>query len=107
MIELPDQCPLCHKDWELIDEASGVGGGFGLFAEFRCPQYSQCYCSLYKDSKTGKKEWLGRFVGEFEIWWDIEEGIDYRDGNQEMFRVSFDLPFDVDEERLKLLLVFS
>ena len=104
-MELPNQCPICHKDWELFDEASGVGIA-GLFVEWRCPQYDQCNCCIYENTETAAKEWLCRLVGEFEIWWDIQKGIEYRhDG--ELFRVDFDLPFDVDEERLKLLLAFS
>lgn len=105
-MELPNQCPICHKDWELSDEASGAGMASGMFVEWRCPQYDRCNCCIYENSETTIKEWLCRLVGEFEIWWDIQEGIDYRHGG-ELFKLDFDLPFDVDQERLRLLLAFS
>lgn len=105
-MELPDKCPICHRTWEIFDEASGVGLPSGSYVEWRCPQYSQCNCCLYENSKTNKKEWIYRSVGKFEILWDIVDGIEYiHDGK--LFKVNFDLPFDVDEERLKLLLAFS
>jgi hypothetical protein len=104
MMEIPNQCPLCDGNWEPYDQIWNNPGG--LCGEERCQQYNKCKSGILKRIKSGRKERLFRAVGEFEVCWDIIHGISYR-YRYDVVRIDFDLPFDVDEERMRLLLAFS
>ena len=103
---LPDRCPLCGENWEPYDPS--LASDLVLYAECKCPQYDECGCQITKEIKSvDENSWLHRIIGRYDVWWDVVYGIDYRYDDEPIIKVDFDLPFDVDEERLRLLLAFS
>lgn len=103
-IQLPITCPVCGGNWKIISFYDGIYGNR------KCSNGCQCQLVFQATNKT--PVFLRRELAGLEIWWHKGGYIDYRPlQKREMdnkFRpLGFSLPFDIDEERLKLLLAFS
>jgi hypothetical protein len=96
----PEQCPLCHQEW--ISTKTGIPGA----------EYVADCCEL-RLIVNNSKAWfiVKKLTNECEIWWcsiinhtwceiKISSSVNYK-------RINFIPPFNIDENRLKKLLLFS
>jgi hypothetical protein len=105
-IQLPTTCPVCDGDWET------TGHTDGLYRNRKCS--NGCRCQLVLEATKQIPVFLRRELAGLEIWWHKGGYIDFRSLELMISQVDhkfrplgFSLPFDIDEERLKLLLAYS
>lgn len=105
-IQLPKVCPVCDGDWEI------AGYYDGRYSNRECS--NGCRCKLVLGTTRKIPVFLRRELAGLEIWWHKGGYIDYRPLKIMIGQIAhkfsplgFSIPFDIDEERLKLLLAFS
>lgn len=98
----PKQCPLClDQNWDFLEDISSL-----MYNHFTCPNYSQCRLTLIL---TNEDYFIKKtLLDGTEIWWSNILKHSYLRLPQSGYHyLTFDLPLNIDETRLKILLLFS
>lgn len=105
MIKVPPNCPLCQGKWLKSTTPQCC----------ICPNSKKCHTLFIVEAgggpfsiPSGGRFFLKRILEDgTEIWWSSEDfaQIRYNPGGYQ--KLTFDPPFDVNKERLKLLILFS
>ena len=103
-----DACPLCQGEWHQVDDADYSG-----YLHFKCANKCGLDYMYMGLTNSWDRVWLRKKFPALEtsIWWCNELPCRLQKLPVEKYHfakdLSFVLPFDIDEERLQLLLVFS
>jgi hypothetical protein len=95
MIESQPHCPLCQGEWKRVPSSPHT---------FSCPNYSKCHMTLMVEVGGGLFYLRRILIDGTEIWWSGHSFAQFRLANTGF---TFDPPFDVSTERLKVMILFS
>lgn len=95
LTDAPKFCPACNQEWVVDNDIT-----------FICANYDKCRMSYIQMDDTSF------FIRKFmldgtEVWWSSIGPCEIRQPRGQYRKINFIPPFDVDEERLKIFLVFS
>jgi ssDNA-binding Zn-finger/Zn-ribbon topoisomerase 1 len=100
-LERLERCPLCNE--ELLASASSE-----LYSgkNFICNNYDECHL---KYVKSGRNFYLVKYLKDnTEIWWCSNGPCQMKfKGSARYEKLNFEPPFNIDENRLRKLLLFS
>lgn len=99
MNDLNANCPVCQGEW------IRTGYETSIWVKYNCVNYTLCRLDLYQDKKYQKFN-LRREVARYVIWWSENHKVAtiYPPTGS---IISFYVPFNINEERLKLLITMS
>jgi ssDNA-binding Zn-finger/Zn-ribbon topoisomerase 1 len=93
----PQCCPLCGGGWSrYLSENNHMAVG--------CSNYDKCRMAFLDD---GNRYFLRRYFDGGEVWWSSEGPSEVRWIDSTFRKLTFDPPFDITKDRLRLLIVFS
>lgn len=108
----PERCPLCKAEW-VPYEKSGPGEDVDLMRRSRCPNYETCYFFLdeigFVDEGVENYQYFLHkdLPNGVEIWWDLGDQCCEIKYQSKYCKIPFTPPYEVDEKRLKIFLLFS
>jgi len=102
LTERPKQCPICNGEW-IISKAAGIADL--SCTDFMCANWKNCQLLLKIASSSFYI--IKTFNNGGGVWWCSNGPCEMRLARDGFKKLTFDPPFDIDEKRLRLLLVFS
>jgi ssDNA-binding Zn-finger/Zn-ribbon topoisomerase 1 len=98
LTQRPQYCPLCGGGWGRYLGKQMVLGAVG------CDNYDTCQMAFLDD---GNRYFLRRYFDGGEVWWSSEGPSEVRWIDSTFRKLTFDPPFNITRDRLRLLIVFS
>lgn len=101
LTEKPKQCPICNGEWI----TSKLPSADFTCNDFVCANWENCQLLL---KTSGGDFWIVKSLSKGgEVWWCSNGPSEMRLARDGFKKLIFDPPFDIDEDRLKLLIIFS
>src|SRR5271155_2779387 len=100
----PNDCPICHAQWMPYEDPDMLGVDLSV-KHFRCQT-----CLFYLARVDGgRSSYLYKTLSDgMQIWWCInEQRCEIKTFEGKYSKIPFVPPYEVDEKRLKIFLLFS
>jgi hypothetical protein len=95
-------CPACHSSWVNTCYSTSI------WEEYDCQNREQCRTTYYKGISFNRDTYyIRRRFNKHTIWWGANTGCEIEMGSGLYETINAELPFDIDNERLKLLLLLG
>ena len=113
LFDKPDCCPLCKGKWEFY-QPPGIQEDIEIIRRYRCTNYEVCHfffdeVGFVDEGAENYKYFLHKDLpNNIEIWWDLDDKLcEIKYGKMGYSKIDFTPPYEVDEKRLKIFLLFS